>query len=70
MGLSNGETRRQLADGVVTRTCYPCHGSGRLTHPAREQRALDRGTRCPICHGTGEVVIRAPQSEPWGGPNP
>lgn len=54
MGLSNGETRRQLADGLVYRDCREC--------PPGLHRT------CQTCGGTGVVVIRAPDINPWGGP--
>ena len=50
MGLSNGETRRQLTDGLVVRDCRACGGTNRC---------------CEVCGGTGQIVIRAPDVDPW-----
>lgn len=55
MGLSNGETRRQLADGLVYRDCRLC-----LTRPPEAGFA-----DCECCGGTGIVIIRAPDVDPW-----
>ena len=65
MGLSNGETRRQASDGGIVRDCRGCLGTGR--YKATLRFTGDRVEFvCGACGGTGQLILRAPDLDPWG----